>query len=49
MKHSAFVGFPIDLRMEHRKEEEEEVEEDGQAEKRRKAMRQVPSVAVRLL
>ncbi|CAK8986986.1 unnamed protein product [Durusdinium trenchii] len=36
MKHSAFVGFPIDLRMEHRKEEEIEVEEDGAPEKRRK-------------
>eukprot|EP00435_Cladocopium_sp_Y103_P007138 s2146_g2.t1 len=37
MKHSAFVGFPIDLRMEHRQEEEIEVKEEGEApEKRRK-------------
>eukprot|EP00931_Biecheleriopsis_adriatica_P043901 TRINITY_DN25087_c0_g1_i1.p1 TRINITY_DN25087_c0_g1~~TRINITY_DN25087_c0_g1_i1.p1 ORF type:complete len:995 (+),score=301.30 TRINITY_DN25087_c0_g1_i1:71-3055(+) len=32
MKHSAFVGFPIELRMEHRKEEEIEVQEEGEAE-----------------
>ncbi|CAJ1405334.1 unnamed protein product [Effrenium voratum] len=38
MKHSAFVGYPIDLRMEHRKEEEVEVHEEGEEapEKRRK-------------
>ena len=39
MKHSAFVGFPIDLRMEHRQEEEIEVKEDETdetPEKRRK-------------
>lgn len=37
MKHSAFVGFPIDLRMEHRQEEEIEVKEEAEApEKRRK-------------
>eukprot|EP00439_Symbiodinium_sp_Y106_P026164 s4122_g3.t1 len=38
MKHSAFVGFPIDLRMEHRQEEDIVVEEEGEEapEKRRK-------------
>jgi len=36
MKHSAFVGFPIELLMENRKEEEVEVEEDGQIEKQKK-------------
>ncbi|CAE8583134.1 unnamed protein product [Polarella glacialis] len=36
MKHSAFVGFPITLRMEHRQEEEVEVVEDGELEKQKK-------------
>jgi molecular chaperone HtpG len=32
MKHSAFVGFPIELLMEHRKEEQVEVQEEGETE-----------------